>query len=148
MSFDINLFNFNNENEEPIPMPTEPIREVLKKYGITEYGDPIWIEMPDGCGVDFFCGGLEDETVEDLMLQSRSAISSGVIQFLYDIALSGPFVIYIPAPLIVDERSAKHIPNSLTEEDGFTLCKNIREFTETIGSSFQEWANWASNTDE
>nr|BAJ06940.1 hypothetical protein [uncultured bacterium] len=149
MSFDIHLFCF--DDGEPISLPSDEIRRAFEKNGVTEYGDPVYVELDDGFSLEIWSGGLNSPEGTDSVMFAIRSISRSVTQLLFDL-VSVPRVMALVAaspalPFTSNRQVAGHIPDVGDEWAPLKLCGSLEELEQSLLPMFGDWEEWAFNRD-
>ena len=149
MSFDLYLHHFAVGESEPInPAPVQKVLALERYQGPNQFGFYV-IEFPDGVGVKFNASGLDGtEPFSGCAFHIRG-ISPQLIQFVYDVAVAGDFVIFncqgadtaeSPVLILVAPEQEQQLDEALTAQYSIRpVCSSAEMLGNLLFVGYQGW---------
>ncbi|WP_425616131.1 hypothetical protein NA78x_006070 [Anatilimnocola sp. NA78] len=145
MAYQVCFLHFRNG--EPTDFATEPVRQVFQNFGITEFGDPVYVNLPDGLSLDCYSGGLENEFAGDFSFEFRG-VTGSLFDLIFQLCHAGHLValaVDTPVlPMVAHASDMTEIAEGITSEHEPILCRDGQDVANVIAPEFGSWQKWAA----
>jgi hypothetical protein len=149
MSFDLHLRHFAGGDSAPVdPGPVARVLARERHRGPDEFGFYL-VEFADGASVEFNARGLGGREPFDGCAFHLRGISPQLIEFVFDVARAGDFVLFnaqgddsdeSPVVITVGPDQAAHLPPELAEQyKGRPVCASAEKLGAMLLPGFAGW---------